>query len=42
MKFYKNEKGMEQMKNERIEKLQESWELDERWKGSHVHIRQKM
>lgn len=24
---------MEQMKNERIEKLQESWELDERWKG---------
>lgn len=29
----KNEKGMEQMKNERIEKLQESWELDERWKG---------
>lgn len=33
MKFYKNEKGMEQMKNERIEKLQESWELDERWKG---------
>lgn len=33
MKFYKNEKGMEQMKNERIEKLQESWELDTRWKG---------
>ena len=30
------------MKNERIEKLQESWELDERWKGSHVHIPQKM
>ncbi|EEK51912.1 Malate synthase [Bacillus cereus ATCC 10876] len=24
---------MEQMKNERSEKLQESWELDERWKG---------
>lgn len=24
---------MEQMKNERIEKLQESWELDTRWKG---------
>lgn len=24
---------MEQMKNERIEKLQESWELDERWEG---------
>lgn len=24
---------MEQMKNERIEKLQENWELDERWKG---------
>lgn len=24
---------MEHMKNERIEKLQESWELDERWKG---------
>lgn len=24
---------MEQMKNERIEKLQESWELDNRWKG---------
>lgn len=24
---------MEQMKNERIEKLQESWELDKRWKG---------
>ena len=24
---------MEHMKNERIEKLQESWELDKRWKG---------
>lgn len=24
---------MEQMKNERIEKLQENWELDTRWKG---------
>lgn len=24
---------MEQLKNERIEKLQESWELDTRWKG---------
>lgn len=34
MKFYKKqEKGMEHMKNERIDKLQESWELDTRWKG---------
>lgn len=24
---------MEEMKNERVQKLQESWELDERWKG---------
>lgn len=33
MRFYKKEKGMEEMTNERIQKLQESWELDERWKG---------
>ncbi len=34
MKFYKKqEKGMEHMKNERIDKLQESWELDTRWRG---------
>lgn len=34
MKFYKKqEKGMEHMKNERIDTLQESWELDTRWKG---------
>ena len=33
MKFYKKEKGMEEMKNERIQQLQENWELDERWKG---------
>lgn len=33
MKFYKKEKGMEEMTNERVQKLQESWELDERWKG---------
>ena len=33
MKFYKKEKGMEEMTNERVQKLQESWELDKRWKG---------
>ncbi len=33
MKFYKKEKGMEEMTNERVQKLQESWELNERWKG---------
>lgn len=33
MRFYKKEKGMEEMTNERVQKLQESWELDERWKG---------
>lgn len=33
MKFYKKEKGMEEMKNERAQQLQESWELDERWNG---------
>ncbi len=33
MKFYKKEKGMEEMTNERVQKLQENWELDERWKG---------
>lgn len=31
MRFYK--KGMREVKNERVQKLQESWELDERWKG---------